>query len=476
MRKQSAGRPIAAWWIFGVTSLAVFMVALDATVVVAVFPALRQSFESSPDWLLSWILNAYTIVYAALLVPAGRWVDRCGHSRAFFVGLTVFTVASGLCGLATDANLLIAARMLRAVGAAVLTPAALAVTLEAFPQEQRPFVVGLWSAFGALAAALGPAVGSWLVDLTSWAMIFWLNVPVGLAGWWFARQVLPASEQDKMGEQPDWIGSLMIMAGVSVLCVALVRSSEVPAAATLEILFVGMILLAAFVAWVRRHPVASRDFSIFQKRNVGLANLATFVFGAAFGMMFLSFFFFMTGVWRFSQSLAGLAALHGPLVVIPSAVCSGRLAIRFGQRPLLIAGGVLFAFAHFWYFLRVSEVPDYFTTWLPGQIVAGLAIGLVLPSLTSQALAGLDLESLGIGSAVNLAVRQVGGAVGIAATVAIISYGGLTLPAFRGIYLLLALAGFSVAAIALGLGRDRLGWAGKKDFGKMSNETVLNRP
>ncbi len=451
MKNTSHQRRGAAWTVFGVTTLAVFMVSLDATVVVALFPALRLSFETSPDWQLSWILNAYTIVYAALLVPAGRWVDRRGHTQGFLVGLSIFTLASALCGFATQANFLISMRILQAVGAAVLTPAALALSLDAFPQKQRPMVVGLWSAFGALAAALGPAAGSWLVDFTSWSMIFWINVPVGIAACVYALRVLPSSWNNRQATAPDWVGSLIFIAGVAVVCVGIVRSSDVLWMTTAATLMLGFVLLSFFAVWVRKHPVTSQDFVIFQIPNVALANLATFLFGAAFGMMFLSFFYFMTTIWSYSQSLAGLAAMPGPLLVIPSAVVAGRLATQFGQRPLLIAGGLIFAAAHLWYLLRVSNSPSYFAAWLPGQLMAGISIGLILPSLTSQALAGLSSKHLGLGSAVNSALRQIGGAVGVAVTVAIIAAAGQSLETFRIIYLVLVIAGLSVALIALGL-------------------------
>ncbi len=461
-RERLAESQGAGWRVFGVTSLAVFMVSLDATVVVAVFPALRRSFEASPDWLLSWILNAYTIVYAALLVPAGRWADRVGHTRAFLVGLAVFTVASALCGMAAEANFLIAMRVMQAAGAAVLTPAALAVALEGCRKSQRPFVVGLWSASGALAAASGPALGSWLVDLTSWSMIFWMNVPLGLAAWWFACVHLPDSPADRLGVMPDATGSVLTVAGVGFVCVAIVRSADVGAGTTMITLLVGLGLLVAFVVWVRKHPVSARDFSIFQNRDVALANLATLIFGVCFGMMFLSFFFFMTEVWDFPQRQAGLAALPGPLMVIPSAVWSGRLATRLGQRRLVMAGGLIFASANFWYFLRVSDEPRYLAIWLPGQILSGLAIGLVLPSLTSRALTGMSSELLGIGSAVNSALRQIGAAIGVSVTVAMISHTGLILPTFRAIYLLLVLGGFCVAAVAFRLGEGAVPQKGSK--------------
>ncbi|MFZ4681047.1 MAG: MFS transporter [Terrimicrobiaceae bacterium] len=436
-----------------ITTLAVFMVSLDATVVVAVFPALRQTFAGAPDWMLSWILNAYTIVYAALLIPAGRWGDGWGHRRSFLTGLAVFTLSSGWCALAPSVGWLIGGRIVQAVGAALLTPAALALALEVFPAQKRPFVVGLWSAIGAMAATFGPAAGSWLVDLTTWSAIFWINLPVGLLAWGMGAWMLPVRSAPWRAAAADVAGSILLIAGAGTVCLGIVRLPNADAQTTLETLLFGAGLLVVFAIRARRHPLTARDFSIFNNRNVVLANAATLLFGAAFGMIFLSFFSFTTGVWRFSQSLAGLAAVPGPLLVVPCAVLAGRLAVSWGQRPLLLAGGLLFAAAHLWYLLRVTEQPAYLGTWLPGQLVTGMAIGLVLPSLTSQALAGLAAERLGFGSAVNSAFRQMGGAAGVAVTVAFLAHEGLTLPAFRVIYLLLFSCGLGVVALALGIKR-----------------------
>ncbi len=442
-----------SWRTFWITAIAVFMVSLDATVVVAAFPAFRDHFAQASAGQLSWVLNGYTIMYAALLVPAGRWADLHGRKRSFLLGLAIFTVASALCGFSISPEMLIAARACQAVGAAMLTPATLALTLKAFPTEKRALAVGLWSAFGALAAALGPVAGSCLIELISWPAIFLINLPIGAVAWWLGRKNLTESAGSQGAAGPDLPGGVLLIAGVGAICFGIVQSPDPggSAATNWAALVAGFTMLAGFVAWARGRESSALDLSLFDDRNYRLANLATLVFGSAFGMMFLSFFLFMTGVWRYSQIHAGLAVTPGPLMVIPVAIVAGRLASRIGHRPLLVCGGLLYAIGNLWYFLRVSSQPDYLGSWLPGQLTTGAAVGLVLPSLAGAAVSGLAPARFGVGSAVNSAVRQLGSAIGVALTVAIASRmgPGPQLSAFRLIYLLLTASGVITALIAL---------------------------
>ena len=181
----------AAWRTFRIASAAGFLVLLDTTAVVATYAPLRAHFSAVSLADLSWTLNAYTVLFAALLVPAGRLADLMGRNRVFLHGLAVFSLASALCACAPGIGTLIAARALQAVGAALLTPASLALVLGAFPRERRAAAVGLFSAVGALAAAVGPTFGSWVIEMTSWRWIFLINVPLGLLLWLMARRHLP---------------------------------------------------------------------------------------------------------------------------------------------------------------------------------------------------------------------------------------------------------------------------------------------
>jgi EmrB/QacA subfamily drug resistance transporter len=449
---SSASQPGAEGWrVLGLTCGAMFVVSLDATVVVAAFPELRRQFAAVSPATLSWVLNAYTLVYASLLVPMGRWGDAHGRRRAFLTGLATFTLSSFACGLAPNPAALIAARIVQAIGAALLTPAALALVLRAAARENRAALISVWGAVGGLAAAIGPALGSWLMEAISWRAIFWINVPAGaLIGWRAARGLVESRASDE-GVRPDWLGSLLLAGGIAMITLGVFAVQEAGAFSwkTSSWAAAGVVLLAVFVRWARGRANAALDLTLFRNRNYRLANLATLVFGAAFGLMFFSSFLFLTGVWGYAQSRAGLAATVGPLMVIPAAIVGGRLAGRAGYRLPLATGASLYTAGMAWYFFHVRGTPDYLHAWLPGQLMSGAAIGLVLPSLGGAAAASLPPSALGAGNAVNTAVRQFGSVLGVAAGAMMIGHAGATLEQFRLVYASLAAAGIATGALAL---------------------------
>jgi EmrB/QacA subfamily drug resistance transporter len=438
-----------AWRTFRIASAAVFLVLLDTTAVVAAYAPLRAHFSAVSAADLSWTLNAYTVLYAALLVPAGRLADLKGRKRVFLQGLALFSFASALCAWAPGIGTLIAARALQAVGAALLTPASLALVLGAFPREKRAAAVGLFSAVGALAAAVGPAFGSWVIELTSWRWVFLINLPLGLLAWVLARQHLQESTSPETGARPDWPGIALLTLGAAAVAWGIVRSEAAGWMPPVAALAAGMLLLLAFGLWARGRPGAALDLTLFEDRSFLFVNLATAVFGIAFTAMFLSAFLFLMGIWGYSQGLAGWAVTPGPLVVIPVAILSGRVAGRIGHRPLLLVGGVLYAVAQAWMSLSIGKTPDYLATWLPGQLLGGTAIGLVLPALSGAAVAKLGPTRFGVGGGVNNAMRQFGGAAGAALAVALVGRAGASLQQFQHLYGVLSGLGLMTALLCL---------------------------
>ena len=440
-----------AWRTFALTSIAVFLVSLDATIGFAAFPALRASFPSASPAELSWVLNAYTIVYAALLVPAGQLADLLGRKRLFLAGVALFTLSSGLCGVAPGAWSLIVFRITQAAGAALLTPTSLALILQAFPLPKRAIAVALWGAVGALAAAVGPSVGSMIIDATSWHWAFLVNVPIGAFALARAWSRLDESLSPESGARPDLIGIALLMLGVALLALGVVQSDRWGwgSAYTLGSLGAGLATLLLFIRWALRRPHAAVDLSLFNDPTYRYVNLATLLFGAAFTAMFLNFFLLTTTLWHYSLTLAGLAITPGPLLVIPTAIVSGRLAARIGHRPLLVAGGLIYALSGLWFYLQISEQVDFLRVWLPGMLVGGLGVGLVLPSLSGAAVAGLQPNRFGMGSALNLAIRQLGSVFGVALTVAIAGTAHPGVEQFRQVYVLLIAGGLLTALLSL---------------------------
>src|SRR6516225_8580909 len=220
---RQAARQVTA--IVGVLALAVFMSSLDLFIVNLAFPYIGREYRGTSLGSLSWVLNAYTIVFAAVLVPAGRWADRVGRRRIFVAGLIGFSAGSALCGLSPGVPELIAARIIQAAGAGLMVPASLSLLLASVPPPGRAKAIGTWSAFGALGAALGPVIGGGLVQL-SWRWVFWINIPVGVLAVLLATRVVPESRDEHTRGKPDLAGATLLAAAVGLVAFALVKAPE----------------------------------------------------------------------------------------------------------------------------------------------------------------------------------------------------------------------------------------------------------
>lgn len=417
----------------------------------AAFDALRHSFEGTTAGELSWVLNAYTVVYAAMLIPAGGLADTYGHRRVFRLGLAMFVIASLACGAAPSVAWLIAARVFQAVGAALLTPASMSIVLAAFPTEKRTVVVSLWGAVGALAAAVGPSLGSWVTDQAGWPWAFYINLPVGIWALWSSGSSIQEAVKPAQRRRVDIVGLLLLMVVVGAVALAIVESGESRWSAHQVALVAsgGLVAGLAFVLWARSRADALIDLSLFRHRNYRFVNAATLVFGAAFSMMFLGFFFFMIGVWHYSLPQAGLAVTPGPLLVMPTAIVTGRLATRLGHRPFLVGGSILYACSSLWFLWVPGTHPDYLYHWLPGLLMSGVSVGLVLPSLAATAVSKLPTEHYAVGTAVNQATRQIGGVMGVAITVGLLGHASLIRADFNWFYAIHAALALGTALLCL---------------------------
>ncbi|MBS0447612.1 MAG: MFS transporter [Proteobacteria bacterium] len=412
------------WPVFRIASVAAFLVSLDSTMLYSAFGALRAGFPEATAADMSWVLNAYTVVYAAMLIPAGGLADTHGRKRVFLFGVAVFLAASAACGLAGSVGWLIAARVLQAVGAALLTPASLSIVLAAFPQSKRAVTVSLWGAVGGFAAAVGPSLGSYVIQTIGWPWAFFINLPIGAISLWRGAALLSESARSTTRRKVDVVGMALLIVAVGAIALAIVES-ESPAWTRGQLVAAaaaGVIALVAFVAWARNVRDALVDLGLFRHPTYSAVNAATLSFGIAFAMMFFAFFFYMSNVWHYTQAQAGLAIAPGPLVVIPVAVVTGRLAGRYGHRPFLVGGALLYAAAGLWFMLVPGTEPAYAAHWLPGLFLSGAGVGLVLPSLSGAAVSKLPAQHYAVGSAVNQATRQIGAVIGVAITVMLLGH------------------------------------------------------
>lgn len=441
-----------AWKVLAVTSVATFAAALDTTIVFMAFPDIQRSFDTVTRAELSWVINAYTIIFAALLVPAGRLADRIGRRRVFFAGVALFAFASALCGAAPSAPLLISARALQAVGAALLFPASLSLVLGEFPQSRRASAVAIWGAIGALAAALGPSLGGLIIDGLGWRWAFYLNLPVAAAALFMGRRLLRESFGDR-DERPDLAGVPLMIAGVGLLALGIVQSDEWGwgDTRTLASFAASAVVLGGFLLRSARHPSPALDLKLFRDHNYRMANLATLSFGVAFAGMFMGTVLFLTMVWQYSILTAGLYIWPGPLTAAFVAAPAGRLADRIGHRRPLVLGGLVFAAGSAWLIARAQVEPDVLGVWLPALIITGVGVGLTMPILSSAAVHSLPQARFAVGSAVNQTVRQVGAVLGVALVIALLGTPGpaQALEAFDRIWLLLVAGGVLTALIGL---------------------------
>ena len=405
-----------------IASLAVLAVFLDTTVLFVAFPDIVATFDTVRPAQLSWVLNAYTIVVAALLVPAGKVADRLGHKRVFLFGSALFTVASMACGLAPSAGILIAFRVVQAIGAATLIPSSLALLLRAFPPAKIPFAVAIWGASGAVAGALGPTLGAVLVEAASWRWVFFINLPIGLFTVLAGRRILDESKDDT-AILPAPFGVVLIAAAAGLVSLGLVQSESWgwTDARIIGAIVGGLGVLVAFVAHQHRTSAPALNMELFAIRNFSWGNAGTFAFGTAFTAMFFSSILFLTEVWNYSILRAGFAVAPGPALVAVLAPFMGNLAGRIGQRPLLLGGGLAFATGGVWRLMFLDGSPNYLTEYLPSMLFTGIGVAMCLPQLSSVVAQSLPPNRLGVGGGSNQAIRQFGGTLGVALTIAFIA-------------------------------------------------------
>ena len=327
-------------------SVGVFMASLDLFIVNIAFPDIQRDFHHAGLSELSWVLNAYAIAFAALLVPAGRWADRAGRKRAFLGGLAVFSLASAACAAAPSVNALIAARVVQAVGAAFLLPTSLGLLLPEYPPEKRGAAVGIWAAVGGVAAASGPTIGGVLVQ-AGWRWVFIVNVPIGLLTLLAASGLL-REVRDRAGSRPDVIGAILFSGGIGALTLAIVKGETWgwSSARVLGLFASAVVLVLAVGIRSARHPAPLIEPVIVRTRAIALANLGALLFFAAFGALLLGSVLFQTSVWHDSVLRAGLQITPGPAMAAIFAFPGGVLGQRYGQRYVGAAGALLFAARH----------------------------------------------------------------------------------------------------------------------------------
>jgi EmrB/QacA subfamily drug resistance transporter len=402
----------------------VMLATVDLFIVNIAFPALERSFGGTSLSTLSWVLNGYAIVFAALLVPAGRLADRTSRKNGFLLGLAVFTAGSALCAAANGVGFLIAARLVQAGGAALLIPCSLGLLLAAYPPERRAGAIRIWAAMSGLSAAIGPVAGGLLVS-ASWRWIFLVNLPVGLAALVAGARLLP-SPAPVPERRPDLLGALVLMLAIGAVTLGLVKAPEWgwAAATTLGSLLGGCALLVVFLLRSARHESPVLELGLLRVRAFAVSTLAMLLFSAGFAAMLLSVVVWAQTAWGWSAIKTALAFAPGPLMVPLFAIAAGKVAHRVGPGLLAAAGSITFATGAVWWVASVGLDAQYVSAMLPGTLLTGIGVGLTLPTLTASAATSLPPNRFATGSAVIHMSRQVGYTLGVAILVAVLGTPG----------------------------------------------------
>jgi EmrB/QacA subfamily drug resistance transporter len=409
------------WQILLVTTVAVFMAFLDVTIVNVAFPSIAEDFPETSLADLSWVLNAYNVVFAAMLVPAGRLADRVGQRRLFFGGLWLFLIGSVLCGLAPSAELLIAARVVQALGAAALIPTSLALVLPEFPPERRAVATSVWAAAGAVAAATGPSLGGVLVDQGGWRWAFLVNVVVAL-GVVPARRLLVDRTDPAGADPPDLFGGTLLALAVGALALGIVKAPDWgwTDERVLGLWLLSALALFALAVRTRRHPAPVLEPALLRIKSFATANTTMLMLSMGFYALLLANVLFLTQVWGYTVLEAGFGVTPGPLAAAVAAVAGGRIVEHKGPRVVLVPAALVAACACLVYRSLTGVEPAYLTDWLPAQLISGSAFGFAFAALATATVMDLPPNRLATGTALSSCARQIGAVVGIAVLIAVL--------------------------------------------------------
>ncbi|MHB8448867.1 MAG: MFS transporter [Mycobacteriales bacterium] len=443
-------------WALVLTSVAFFMVALDALVVSTALPAIGRDLHAGLSTLV-WTVNAYSLTYAAGIITAAALGDRLGRRRMFVAGLALFTVASAGCALAPGVGWLLAARAVQGLGAAAIMPLSLTILTGVFPPERRGAVVGIWGGIGGLAVASGPLIGGAVTQGLNWHWIFWINVPIGLLATVAARRRLPESFGAPARLDRPGLGLLTAAASTGAWGLIHAATAGWRTPATLTALTAAAGLTAGFIGWERRTPQPMLPPRLFRVRAFTAANVTSLLMiGALSAAAFLTAQYFQLAL-GYSPLAAGLRLLPWTITPILIAPAAGTLSDRIGRRPVLATGMALQGLGLGWFALIASTTAAY-PRFIAPLLLGGIGISMALPTAATAALSAVAPSDLGKASGINSTLQRLGGVFAIAVTAAVFAaHGHLGTPTsftagFRPA--LLAAAGLSLLGVlsALALG------------------------
>jgi len=408
------------WWTLGAMCFALFMIMLDNTVVNVALPSIQRDLHASLS-SLEWTVNAYTLTFAVLLVTGGRLGDIFGRRAMFIFGVVVFGISSLAIGFAPDDTALIAFRAVQGIGAAFMMPATLSIITQAFPAHQRGTAIGTWAGVSALALAIGPVLGGFLTQQVSWRAIFFINPPIAVLAVAVTLFAARESRDETVSRSVDFPGIATITIGLTAIVLALVEGNRWHwgSPAIVALLVTSAIALIAFIQIEMRSRAPMVDFTFFRSRSFLGANVVAFLVSFAMLAMFFFMALYLQNILGYTPLQTGLRFLPTTLVIIVMGPLAGRLTDRVGPRPLITIGMVIVAAALF--IQSHITVHSGYGLLLPGFMLMGLGMGLVMSPMSTAGMNAVDRTKAGVASGVLSMSRMVGGTFGVAVMGALVT-------------------------------------------------------
>jgi EmrB/QacA subfamily drug resistance transporter len=410
------------WWTLAAVSFGLFMIMLDNTIVNVALPSIQSSLGLKISEL-EWVVTGYALTFGALMLTGGKLADLLGRRRMFVVGLVIFTLSSLACGLAGSAGVLIGARVVQGVGAALMNPATLSIITVTFPSRQRGTAIGIWAGVSALALAIGPLVGGLIVERINWNWIFFINIPVGVVAILAAFAFIDESRDTSHEQRPDVPGLFTSALGLFALSYALIEANNYGWTSTriLASFAIAAVSLVAFVLLEQHQRLPMLELALFRNRGFAGANAVMLLVGLAMFGVFFYVSLYVQQVLGYSPLQAGASFLPWTLLIILLAPQAGRLSDRIGPRPFVAGGMLVLAGSLFWF--AHLGVAESFWQLLPGMLLGGIGMSAAMAPVTAAAMSSVRPDKAGVGSAVLNSMRQVGGSLGIAIMGAIVASG-----------------------------------------------------
>ncbi|MEM9464463.1 MAG: MFS transporter [Actinomycetota bacterium] len=445
--------PTRAWWALFVSTRVVFLAVINVTSVNVAFPSIREDLDAS-DTQLSWVIGAYNLVVAALLMASGRLADSIGRRRVYLPGVAIFAVGSMFCALAPGTGWLIAARVVQGIGGSVTMAAGFAVMLPEFPPTRRSTPIGISGAAGALGAVVGPVVGSLLIDAFSWRGIFWVNVPLCVLALVLGPRFLSESRDPDATGRIDWTG---VAFGTLAVGAAMFAITQSDAWGALDPRVIGLIVAAVVLAVLlvgrsRTHPEPLIDLQLFGFRSFTSANIGSTFYGLAFVGGALASSLMLQDVWDLPVREVGLVFAPSPILAAVTSSIVGRWADRVGHRWILTGGCLASAFAYVLYLVTFDETAEPWTQYVPLSLLLGIGVGMTVSTWSSAGIADVPPARFGVAGATINTLRQAATGLGVTLAVSLVESAGdvTTLAGIQRAYVFVVV-GYLLAAVSVAL-------------------------